>query len=300
MPLVTAVLVSTHTGVPVAQSVVPTSQTLAGAQGAPVTQTTQLPSSQTLLVAHAVPLATAVPVSLQPSSPGAQEVAPTWQGFVGVQTPPSAAQGVQVPPLLQTSPSLQRVPGGSAVSVSIQAIPEAQDSMPTSQRLAGAQLAPSTQEMQNPLSQNLPLSQTVPLLATAVVATQVWTPLEHAVTPTKHRPVGVQANPGVQAPASLAELNEPLVATLLPDPDEPLLLATLLADPDEPLVLATLPDEPLPLAPLLLEPGEPLIAVLIEPPSGETTSPSPEPLEVDVPEPQPTSTTPRMTMSARA
>jgi hypothetical protein len=161
--------VSVQTGVPLLQSMLPSSQAFAGAQLAPWLQAPQLPRLQTLPTPQLVPSATGlgVPVSWQTGVPLEQSIAPRSQTFAGMQFAP-CRQARQLP-ALQTAPLPQGVPFAAALAlpVSTQApVPLLQSMDPWSQTLpAGTQPAPWLQATQAPALQTLPGLQLVPFAA---------------------------------------------------------------------------------------------------------------------------------------
>jgi hypothetical protein len=94
LPLLPA---SPHTGRPVVHEIVPVLQGLGGWQVMLIVHGPQVPSLQTMLVPHAVPLGFS-PVTLHTIVPVAHEFAPVWHWFGGWQVVP-AVHGTQVPAL---------------------------------------------------------------------------------------------------------------------------------------------------------------------------------------------------------
>src|SRR6185312_12807978 len=108
VPLDAALPVSWQVILPVSQLYVPVWHGLDGVQLPPAVQEAQVPSLQTLLVPHSVPLARFFPVSEQVMV-GAQTVMPAWQALpLGVHAIP-AVQETQLPSL-QTMLVPQEVP----------------------------------------------------------------------------------------------------------------------------------------------------------------------------------------------
>jgi hypothetical protein len=108
-------------GTPLAQERAPSWHGSAlGEQAPPARQVPQAPLKQTPFgwLAQGVPLASALPVSLQVLAPVMQLVTPAWQSLAGVQRAP-AEQAVQAP-AWQKKPVPQPVPSSSATLVSAQ------------------------------------------------------------------------------------------------------------------------------------------------------------------------------------
>jgi hypothetical protein len=122
-PFATGV-VSTHTGVPEPQVVVPFMHELSGVQAAPSVQGRHWPDAlQTRPAPQEVPAGFS-PDSMHTGDPDAQEVVPaSAQGFAGVQAAPSE-QASQAPAAEQTSPAPQEKPGGWKVRSVQTAAPE--------------------------------------------------------------------------------------------------------------------------------------------------------------------------------
>jgi hypothetical protein len=122
-PFATGV-VSTQTGAPELQVVVPFMQELSGVQAAPSVQGRHWPTAlQTRPVPQEVPAGFS-PASTHTGDPEAQEVAPaSAQGFAGAQAAPSE-QASQTPAAEQTSPAPQEKPAGWKVRSVQTAAPE--------------------------------------------------------------------------------------------------------------------------------------------------------------------------------
>jgi hypothetical protein len=184
-------------------------------------QVVQLPALQTAPAPHAVPLASAVPLSVQTAAPLAQTIAPVWQALVtGVHAVP-AVQATQLPPGAHTRLVPHDLPAAAAAPVSTQTgAPVAHDVVPTWHVLAGVHAAPSVQAPQLPALQNELVPHERPLGALAPVSTQTLVPVAHEVVPTWQIPdaaVGVQASPAwhvVHVPA----LQTRLVPQVVPSP----------------------------------------------------------------------------------
>jgi hypothetical protein len=160
---VLAVPVSVHTGAPVLHESTPWSQGLDGVQLLPSAQAMQAPFEQTSPVPQELPFAPAlgVPVSVQMGEPVEHEMLPKSHGLAGVQLAP-VTHATQVP-FEQTRPFPHAEPLASGVPVSLQtAAPVEQEIWPTSQGLAGVQLAPFVQATQLPPEQTRSAPQLVP------------------------------------------------------------------------------------------------------------------------------------------
>jgi hypothetical protein len=173
---------SMQTGDPVAQDVVPVLQTFCGWQLDPAAQLTQVPALQTLSVPHETPLASALPVSVQPML-GEQTVMPPWHGFAGWHADP-AEQAAQLP-LLQTMPLPHTVPLGWLPDSMQTTRPVLHATVPLLHGLPGTeQSMPAMHEAQVPLpSHTMSVPHDVPA-ATLVLASmqaidgmQTWVPL---------------------------------------------------------------------------------------------------------------------------
>jgi hypothetical protein len=89
--------VSTQTGAPVVQAILPALHVSGRSQGMSATQATHSPVAlQTLSVPQLSPGGRARALSLQTGTAPAQSRVPSWQGFMGRQLPP-VMQVVQAP-----------------------------------------------------------------------------------------------------------------------------------------------------------------------------------------------------------
>ncbi len=174
LALVSAFNESVQVEVPVLQEVVPRSQIFAGVQARLAVQATQAPTEQTKFGAQVVPLATAVPVSVQVKVPVLQEAVPMWQLFVGVQAPP-AVQETQAP-AEQTRFVPQVVPS-VAFPLSVQTCaPVAQEKVAVWQGFVEVQVPPAVQATHAPFEQTWFAPQVVPS-ARFPVSVQTGAPL---------------------------------------------------------------------------------------------------------------------------
>jgi hypothetical protein len=105
MPLGRLLPVSSQTGAPVPQVIIPVWQALsAGVQAVPWMHGLHAPSSHTMPVPHGVPLGALPPVSVHEAPAEEQETVPAWHAFVGVQdAPASHAEPVSGPALSAAS-----------------------------------------------------------------------------------------------------------------------------------------------------------------------------------------------------
>ena len=87
--------VSVQTGCPVEQETVPMWQGFEGAHDAPAVHATHTPAEHTKLVPHAVPFATAWPLSTHTGWPVEQEIVPEWHALAGLQLAPLVHAGWQ-------------------------------------------------------------------------------------------------------------------------------------------------------------------------------------------------------------
>jgi len=146
VPLASALPVSLQAPAPVAQSVMPAWQSLAGVQSAPAEQAVQVPAWQKKPNPQLVPSGSEAAVSAQTWTPVLQRVTPVWHGFCGEQAA-KETQGSQAP-AWQTWPAPQAVPScasrAEAVQLGVEE-PAPQVSVPSRQGSAGWQLAPPTQ-----------------------------------------------------------------------------------------------------------------------------------------------------------
>lgn len=176
---------SEQTGAPVAQAVVPVRHGLPlTLQVAPAVQLAQLPvDPHTLFVPQLVPAARSVPLSLQTGVPVEQTIAPSWQGFGGTQSAPSA----QAPhlPERHTIPVPHDVPFGWSPDSAQTEAPVAHEIVPVRHEFPGGEQAPPTAQVtQAPLLQTLSAPQTVPLAWGCCVSVQEATSVcEQAVCP---------------------------------------------------------------------------------------------------------------------
>jgi hypothetical protein len=181
--------VSEQTGDPVAQLMTPVLQTVVGWQVAPAAQAMQVPALQTMPVPQPSPLASALPVSVQPML-GEQTVMPPWHGLAGWQADP-AEHGMQAPPW-QTFPAPQTVPFGWLPDSTQTDAPVLHVVVPLLHGLPGtAQSAPAMHATQAPRpSHTWSVPQAAPA-ATFVFASmheiegeQTWVPLWHLLVGT--------------------------------------------------------------------------------------------------------------------
>ncbi len=99
VPLVTGVVVSLHTGVPVVHPMAPSTHGLGGVpHDVPAVHPTHRPLSQTALVPHEVPFIAAVDESVHTGAPVAQLMTPVTHGLGCVVQEPPAVQLLQTPP----------------------------------------------------------------------------------------------------------------------------------------------------------------------------------------------------------
>ena len=193
-PLATLPPVSVQTGVPPEQSSVPVWQGLDGGQELPAVHVAHVPLSQTLPVPHAVPLAMSLPVSVQTEVPEAQDVAPTWQGLVGVHD--AFAVQAEHAPLAHTMFAPQDAPFESVVPVSVHdGVDAEQSSVPAWQGLVGVHGEPFMHAAQAPVSQTSLVPQALPLGRALPVSTHAGRPLEQSICPTWQTFVGMQPVP---------------------------------------------------------------------------------------------------------
>jgi hypothetical protein len=148
------------------------------------------------LVPHVVPLATFDPWSAHTETPVEHDVAPTWQGLLGVHDTP-AVHALHVP-LSHTSLVPHAVPFARLVPVSLHTgTPVVHDVVPVWQLLAGVHIAPVVHALQVPLSHTSLVPHEVPLGTSVIVSVQVETPVEQDVEPTWQLLVGVHDSPAV-------------------------------------------------------------------------------------------------------
>lgn len=195
--------VSTHTGAPLAHDVLPTWQgNPAGVHAAPSMHALHAPLRHTWPAPQvvAVPLGAFTPVSVQVWVPVAQEVAPTWQGLVGVHTA-LATHALQTP-FKHTWFAPQVVPGGALASVSTQTLcPVAHDVVPRWQAFsAGTQAWSAVHVLHAPAKQTWFVPQVEPFATNAPVSLHTGKPVSQEVVPTwQGAPGSGQGAPTVQA-----------------------------------------------------------------------------------------------------
>jgi hypothetical protein len=143
--------VSTQTGAPVEQEIVPLSHVFVGGQAAPAVQELQLPVPlQTRFVPQLVPAASGVPVSVHVCVPVEQSVKPASQGFAGVHERP-AVHELHVP-FEQTRFVPQLVPFARAIPESTQTVaPVEQSVVPVWHGFVGVQATPAVHALHVPL-----------------------------------------------------------------------------------------------------------------------------------------------------
>lgn len=186
---------STQTGDPVAHDVVPVLHALAGWQLAPAAHDTHVPALQTLSVPHDAPLASALPVSVQPML-GVHTVMPAWHGFAGTQIEP-AEQAAQLPPW-HTMFAPQTLPLGTSLDSIQTGVPVLQAIVPFRQGLPGTtQSIPCTQAPQLPLAlQTMSVPHDVPAATLVPESVHDGAAPEQTSAPVWHLfAVGVQAPP---------------------------------------------------------------------------------------------------------
>lgn len=192
-------LPSTHTALPVEQSMVPLRHVEPGlvVQAAPAVQALQKPPPHTP-PGHEVPFGFAAP-STHTALPVAQSMLPLRQAEFGFEVHEAPALHATHAPALQTPPG-HDVPFILLVLSEHTALPVEQLTMPFLQTLAlVVQLAPSLHALHEPL-RHAPPEQVVPLFLFAP-STQVGVPPEQSTTPNLHAALGleVHAAPAVHA-----------------------------------------------------------------------------------------------------
>jgi hypothetical protein len=182
------------------QDVVPTWQRFPpGLQEDPDVQATHDPLLQTMLVPHAVPLATFTG-SAHVDEPDEQDVIPLWHGLPpGLHATP-AVHATHVPPL-QTMFAPHAAPFGAFATPAHTDVPVAHEVVPVWQGFdPGLHGTPAVHATQPPLSQTSLVPHDVPL-ATFVAPVHVVVPVAHDVVALwQTLPPGLHAWPAVHVP----------------------------------------------------------------------------------------------------
>ena len=156
-----------------------------------------MPPLQTLSVPHDAPLASALPVSVQPML-GVQTVMPAWQGFAGTQIEP-AEHAAQLP-ALHTMFAPQTVPFATSADSMQTGVPVLHAIVPLRHGLPGTtQSIPWTQAPHAPVAlQTMSVPHDVPAATFVPLSVHDGAAPEQTSEPVWHLFVGVHAPPAWQ------------------------------------------------------------------------------------------------------